>query len=113
MIRSTGRSSVLGRNTSRGAAHTVPTGRVAFLNTFQAINCLATIIWSLRDKHICVLMLTRMRGFILSGWPHPKRDQFPPANFVRFLAGLGRGEPEGRDCGLGVALLLGLFIAIN
>jgi hypothetical protein len=26
------------------------------------INCLATIIWSLRDKHTCVLMLTRIRG---------------------------------------------------
>jgi hypothetical protein len=62
MIRSTGRSSILGRNTSGGAAHTVPTGRVAFLNAFQAINCLATIIWSLRDKHTCVLMLTRIRG---------------------------------------------------
>ena len=29
------------------AAHTVPTGRVAFLDAFQAINCLATIIQSL------------------------------------------------------------------
>jgi hypothetical protein len=43
----------------------------------------------------------------------PKRDQFPPANLARFLAGFGRGEPEGCDCGLGVGLLLGLFIAIN
>jgi hypothetical protein len=45
--------------------------------------------------------------------PHPKRDQLASANLARFLAGVGRGEPEGRDCGLGVGLLLGLFIAIN
>jgi hypothetical protein len=32
------------------ANHTVPTGRVALLRIFQAINCLATIIASLRDK---------------------------------------------------------------
>jgi hypothetical protein len=30
--------------------HTVPTGRVAGLRVFQAINCLATIILSLRDN---------------------------------------------------------------
>jgi hypothetical protein len=48
-----------------------------------------------------------------AAWPPLKRDQFPAANLARFLAGLGRGEPEGRDCGLGVALLLGLFITIN
>jgi hypothetical protein len=30
--------------------HTVPPGRVAFLHVFQAVNCLATIIWSLRDN---------------------------------------------------------------
>jgi hypothetical protein len=36
--------------TVSSAAHTVSTGRVAFLDTSQAINCLATIIQSLRDK---------------------------------------------------------------
>ncbi len=30
--------------------HTVPLGRFAFLGVFQAINCLATIIQSLRDN---------------------------------------------------------------
>jgi hypothetical protein len=37
-------------NQPRGKDQTVPTGRVAFLGTFQAINCLATIIQSLRDR---------------------------------------------------------------
>jgi len=32
------------RGTPIGCNHTVPTGRVAFFDTFQAINCLATII---------------------------------------------------------------------
>jgi hypothetical protein len=32
------------------ANHTVPAGRVALLRLFQAINCLATIIASLRDN---------------------------------------------------------------
>jgi hypothetical protein len=32
------------RGTPIGSNHTVPTGRVASLDTFQAINCLATII---------------------------------------------------------------------
>src|SRR5258707_9403217 len=45
-----------------GKDQAVPYGTDSRLNLFQAINCLATIIWSLRDKHICVLMLTRMRG---------------------------------------------------
>ena len=40
-------------------------------------------------------------------------DQIPAANFARFLVGLACGEPEGRDCGLGVGLLFGLFMAIN
>jgi hypothetical protein len=44
----------------------------------------------------------------------PKRDQFPlAANFACFLAGLACGEPEGCDCGLGVGLLFGLFMAIS
>jgi hypothetical protein len=44
----------------------------------------------------------------------PKRDQFPlAANFACFLAGLACGEPEGCNCGPGVGLLFGLFIAIN
>ena len=30
--------------------HTVPTGRFAFLGVFQAINCLASIIQSLRNN---------------------------------------------------------------
>ena len=30
--------------------HTVSTRRVAFLHTFQAMNCLATIVLSLRDN---------------------------------------------------------------
>jgi len=55
----------------------------------------------------------RPRDYVSAAGPHPKRDQFPSANLARFLAGLGRGEPEGCDCGLGVGLLLGLFIAIN
>ena len=33
------------------ASHTVPTGRLAFSDTFQAINCLATFIQSLRDQN--------------------------------------------------------------
>src|SRR5258708_24027451 len=37
-----------------------PTGRVSG-GYVPGIPCLATIIWSLRDKHTCVLMLTRMR----------------------------------------------------
>src|SRR5258708_1382345 len=49
-------------NQPRGKDQTVPYGTDSRLDVFQAINCLATIIWSLRDKHICVLMLTRMRG---------------------------------------------------
>ena len=34
----------------RPTNHTVPPGRTVFLDAFQAINCLATIIQSLRDK---------------------------------------------------------------
>jgi hypothetical protein len=34
----------------QGNAHTVPTGRCPSWGLFQAINCLATIIQSLRDK---------------------------------------------------------------
>jgi hypothetical protein len=52
-------------------------------------------------------------GFALGGWPPSKRDQSSAANFACFLVGLGCGEPEGRDCGLGVGLLFGLFMAIN
>jgi hypothetical protein len=37
-------------NTFTWTNHTVPTGRVALLHLFQAINCLATIILSLRDN---------------------------------------------------------------
>jgi hypothetical protein len=37
-------------NTSTCTNHTVPTGRVALLREFQAMNCLATIILSLRDE---------------------------------------------------------------
>jgi hypothetical protein len=36
--------------TSTCTNHTVPTGRVALLRVFHAINCLATIILSLRDN---------------------------------------------------------------
>ena len=38
---------------------------------------------------------------------------FPAASLVCFLDGLERGLADGRDCGLGLALLLGLFIAIS
>jgi len=37
-------------NTPVGPNHTVPTGRFPFSPGYQAINCLATIIRSLRDK---------------------------------------------------------------
>jgi len=37
-------------NTSASSAHTVPYGTDRFLDTFQAINCLATFIQSLRDN---------------------------------------------------------------
>jgi len=40
----------------------VPYGTDSRLNGFQALKCLATIILSLRDKHACVLILTRMAG---------------------------------------------------
>jgi tRNA(Met) C34 N-acetyltransferase TmcA len=51
-----------GRQSTVDKDQTVPYRTDSRLNLFQAINCLATIIWSLRDKHTCVLMLTRMRG---------------------------------------------------
>jgi hypothetical protein len=38
------------RRTPIGPDHTVPCGTVLLLKTFQAINCLATISRSLRDK---------------------------------------------------------------
>jgi hypothetical protein len=37
-----------------------PTGRASGGHV-PGISCLATTIWSLRDKHICVLVLRRMR----------------------------------------------------
>jgi len=38
------------RSTPTGPNHTVPYGTVPFLHGYQAINCLATIIQSLRDE---------------------------------------------------------------
>jgi hypothetical protein len=49
MIGSDRRATTRAINPTRGKDQTVPYGTVSRLNLFQAINCLATIIQSLRD----------------------------------------------------------------
>jgi len=41
----------------RVTAHTVPYGTVLFCAPFQAVNCLATFIWSLRDNCLAAFIL--------------------------------------------------------
>jgi hypothetical protein len=57
-----------------------PYGTDPFLNGFQAINCLATIVWSLRDKHACVLMLTRI-GAAAGGQRSPASGYLASTSF--------------------------------
>ena len=46
----------------RGKDQTVPYGTDSLLNAFQAINCLATIIASLRDGRFCEILAPRGFG---------------------------------------------------
>jgi hypothetical protein len=65
-----------GKNASR-STHTVPYGMDLFRNAFQAVNCLATIIQSLRD------MSSRRSRRCYSGEPQaspgPAGPQMTPA----------------------------------
>ena len=49
-VKGGGRCATFAMNTSYSALKPCATERVPFLAISQAINCLATIIWSLRDK---------------------------------------------------------------
>src|SRR5260221_3898400 len=52
------------RGTRIGPNHTVPTGRAAWFTVFQAINCLARIVTSLRDNkpYTCQRFRLHIRG---------------------------------------------------
>jgi len=58
--------------------HTVPTGRIPFLHGFQAVNCLATIILSLRDKSI--QMLSTFRLHITPSADYDDENDVPQSN---------------------------------
>jgi hypothetical protein len=52
MIGAQGRSVTLSGERASRPTQTVPYGTGRFLNAFQAMNCLATITWSLRDNKL-------------------------------------------------------------